>query len=153
MEYDVNIKQCEKTLEKARLERPSSYSIVLDNFDIMVHSADMTSDNQNKDYHWCNHNAVLDRINPIEDDCKTKQSLVDTPNITFVPSVKEQSEILNDLVIMVARVLVEHFKEFQPFKNVVPKHIKHKYYEEMKKKSEKVQTTCTVVLFFPQKWI
>jgi hypothetical protein len=121
MEYDLNVEQCEKNLEKARLERPPSYSIVLDNFDIMVHSADMTSDHQNKDYHWCNHNAVLDRINPIEDDCKPKQSLSDTPNITFVPSLKEQSEIINDLVIMVARVLVEHFNEFQSFKNVVPK--------------------------------
>jgi hypothetical protein len=149
MEYDLNINQCEKNLEKARLERPPSYSIVLDNIDIMVHSADITSDNQNKDYHWCNHNAVLDRINPIEDDCKPKQSLSDTPNITFVPSLKEQFEIINDLVIMVARVLVEHFKEFQSFKNVVPKHIKHKYWEEMKKKSEKVtECICTLVLFY-----
>jgi hypothetical protein len=40
---------------------------------------------------------------------------------------------------MVARVLVEHFNEFQSFNNVVPKHIKHKHLEEMKKKSEKVQ--------------
>lgn len=139
MEYDVNIKECEKNLEKARLERPSSYSIVLDNFDIMVHSAEMMSDNQNKDYHWCNHSAVLDRVNPIEEsDLKPKQSLEDTPNITFVPSLEEQFDILNDLVIIVARVLVEHFKAFEPFKKVVPKHIKHKYWEEMKRKSEKV---------------
>lgn len=78
-------------------------------------------------------------MNPVEEsDFKPKQSLEDTPNITFVPSLAEQFDILNDLVIIVARVLVEHFKAFEPFKKGVPKHIKHKYWEEMKRKSEKV---------------
>ena len=42
-------------------ERPSSFNIVLGNIDLKVLASDMTSDNQNKDYHWCNHNALLDR--------------------------------------------------------------------------------------------
>ena len=46
-------------------ERPSSFNIVLDNIDLKVLASDMTSDNQNKDQHWGNHNAHLDRVNPL----------------------------------------------------------------------------------------
>ena len=37
---------------------PNSFNVVLDNIDIKVLASDMTSNNQNKDYHWCNHNAI-----------------------------------------------------------------------------------------------
>ena len=52
--------------EKRKIDeqKPSGFSIVLDNLDLRVLASDMTSYNQNKDYHWCNHNAYLDRVNP-----------------------------------------------------------------------------------------
>jgi len=50
---------------KLEEKRPNSFNVVLDNIDIKVLASDMTSDNQNKDYHWCNHNAHLDRVNPL----------------------------------------------------------------------------------------
>ena len=58
------IKKYKKTIQDVKMNRPHSYSIVIDNFDLMVHAADMTSDNQDRDNHWCNHNAILDRVNP-----------------------------------------------------------------------------------------
>lgn len=134
----VNMKLCEETIQGIKNNRPPGYSIVLDNFDLMVHAADMTSENQNKDHHWCNHNAVLDRINPTEgDSAPPRQDLKDTPNSTFIPNLEEQAALVNDMVILISRVLVENFKEFEPFKSVVPAHIQHKYSNEMKKKSEK----------------
>ena len=51
-------------------QRPSSFNIVLDNIDLKVLASDITSDNQNKDYHWCNHNAHLNRVNPLHLICK-----------------------------------------------------------------------------------
>ena len=39
-----------------------SFGLVVDNVDIMVTVPDMTSENQDKD----NHNAVADRVNPVE---------------------------------------------------------------------------------------
>ncbi|KAK3716250.1 hypothetical protein QZH41_018051 [Actinostola sp. cb2023] len=120
-------------------KRPQSFSLVLDNFDLKVHASDMTSDNQNKDEHWCNHNAVLDRVNPTElEDERSIGEIIDVPNSTFVPSLEEQADITNDFVILIARVFVVHLKAFEIFDVVVPKHIKHKYSENMKEKSKKV---------------
>ena len=47
-------------IEKLMEEQPKSFSIVLDNVDLRVLASDMTSENQNKDYHWCSHNAYWD---------------------------------------------------------------------------------------------
>ena len=69
-------------------ERPSSFNIVLGNIDLKVLASDMTSDNQNKDYHWCNHNALLDRGSPLhlENDVPTA-NLQAPPNSRFLPSL------------------------------------------------------------------
>ena len=138
----LDINKCEKTIQDVKMNRPHSYSIVLDNFDLMVHAADMTSDNQNRDNHWCNHNAVLDRVNPTEGTCTPRRNLKDTPNSTFIPNLEEQAAIVNDLVIIISRVLVENIKEFEAFKSVVPSHFKHKYSKELSKKSEKACIAC-----------
>ena len=46
-------------------ERPSSFNIVLDNIDLKDLASDIISDTQNEDYDWCNHNAHLNRRNPV----------------------------------------------------------------------------------------
>ena len=40
-------------------KHPPNFAVVIDNFDLRVEAADMTSDNQTKDLHWVNHNAIL----------------------------------------------------------------------------------------------
>lgn len=120
-------------------QRPSSFNIVLDNIDLKVLASDITSDNQNKDYHWCNHNAHLDRVNPLhlENDVPTA-NLQALPNSAFLPSLDDQNSLLSDFVVLVGRVIVENLPAFAIFKDVIPLHIKHKYSEELKKKSETV---------------
>ena len=73
-------------------ERPSSFNIVLDNIDLKVLASDIISDNQNEDYHWCNHNAHLDRVNPVhlENNVPTA-NLQALPNSVFVPSLDDQN--------------------------------------------------------------
>ena len=120
-------------------ERPPSFNIVLDNVDLKVLASDMTSDNQNKDYHWCNHNAHLDRVNPLHlDDDKPRANLEDVPNSAFLPSLDDQNSLLSDFVILVGRVIVENLPAFAIFKDVIPQHIKHKYSEDLKRKTETV---------------
>ena len=125
--------------KKLEETRPSSFNVVLDNIDIKVLASDMTSDEQNKDYHWCNHNAYLDRVNPfhLSDDAPIAD-LEDVPNSTFLPDVTDQNALLADFTVLVGRVLVEHLPAFEIFKDVVPLHIAHKYTDELKKKTETV---------------
>ena len=124
--------------------RPSSFNVVLDNIDLKVLASDMTSDDQNKDYHWCNHNAYLDRVNPqhISDEAPIAD-LEGVPNSTFLPGLDDQDSLLTDFTVLVRRVLVEHLPAFEVFKDVVPLHIKHKYSDELKKKTE---TVCLLYL-------
>lgn len=60
------------------------------------------------------------------------------PNIAFLPSLDDQNSLLSDFVVLVGRVIVENLPAFAIFKDVIPLHIKHKYSEELKKKSETV---------------
>ena len=125
--------------KKLEETRPSSFNVVLDNIDIKVLASDMTSDDQNKDYHWCNHNAYLDRVNPshLSDDAPIAD-LEDVPNSTFLPDGTDQNALLADFTVLVGRVLAEHLPAFEIFKDVVPLHITHKYTDELKKKTETV---------------
>ena len=60
------------------------------------------------------------------------------PNSTFLPSLDDQNSLLSDFVVLVGRVIVENLPAFAIFKDVIPLHIKHKYSEELKKKTETV---------------
>ena len=82
---------------------------MLDNIDLKVLASDITSDNQNEDYHWWNHNAHLDRVNPVhlENNVPTA-NLQALPNSAFVPSLDVQNVLLSDFVVLVGRVIV-HF--------------------------------------------
>ena len=120
--------------------QPSSFNIVLDNVDLKVLASNMTSDEQNKDFHWCNHNAYMDRVNAAHlADISPIADLQDVPNSSFLPSITDQNLLLSDFTVLVGRVLVENFSAFEIFKDVIPLHMKHKYSEEMKKKTETVR--------------
>lgn len=131
--------ELDEKILKLEEERPPSFNIVLDNVDLKVLASDMTSDNQNKDYHWCNHNAHLDRVNPLHlNDDKSRANLEDVPNSAFLPSLDDQNSLLSDFVILVGRVIVENLPAIAIFKDVIPQHIKHKYSKDLKRKTETV---------------
>ena len=50
----------------------------------------MTSDNQTKDLHWVNHNAILDRV-PCSDSDNEKPlaDIVNVPNKTFLLTLQD----------------------------------------------------------------
>ena len=90
-------------------ERPSSFNIVLDNIELEVLASDMISDNQNKDYHWCNRNAHLNRVNPLhlENDVPTA-NLQELSNSAFLSSLDDQNSPLSDFDVLVGGVIVEN---------------------------------------------
>ena len=104
--------------------------------DLKLLASDMTSSNQNKDLHWYNHNAYLDRVNPTNSlDHGPIANMHDVPNSTFLPSLTDQNSLLSDFTVLIGRVLVENLPAFEIFKDVVPLDVRHKYSDELQKKT------------------
>lgn len=136
---DTTLSSLQNEIKKVDEDRPSSFSIVLDNVDVRVLASDMTSENQNKDYHWCNHNVYLDCVNPTQlpNDAPIAD-LQHVPNSTFLPSLTDHSKLLSDFIVLIGRVLVQNLPAFEMFQDVVPLHIQHKYSDVLKNKTEMV---------------
>ena len=69
---------------------------------------------------------------------REQPDLLDVPNVTFLPSPGEMQEQRLDYIILVSRILVDHFSVLDPFKDVAVQHMPHKYMKEMSQKSVKV---------------
>ena len=52
-------------------------------------------------------------------------------NKNYLLSQEELEKLRHEYIILVARILVTYFPCLQPIKNVVEKHITHKYSKEM----------------------
>ena len=64
------------------------------------------------------------------------------PLQTFLPSVEECNHIRVEFGVLIARVVVEKMEYFRSLKPFVPDHMKHKYSDAMRLKSEMVSTAC-----------
>ena len=97
---------------------------VMDNFDLRQEVRDMTADNQNKDFHWTNHNCIrvsgahLANDKPI---CK----LSDLTNGLVLPNAKDHLKNRDDYIVLVQRILVEHIPALNFLTGAVQKHISH----------------------------
>ena len=80
-------------------------------------------------YHWVNHKIVINRVSGIN---------LAVPNITFLPSVKDQQLQRLNYIVLVSRILVDHLKCFGMLKDVCVRHIPHKYSKEMATKSDDI---------------
>ena len=100
-------------LDKLKKQRPSSYCLILDNLDIRIEASYITSKNQDKDRHWCNHNAVFDGVNAVKlSDDKPLSCILDVLNKLLLPALEDNKNILNDFVVLVSRVLVKKIVSF-----------------------------------------
>ena len=82
----------------------------------------------------CNHNAVIDRVNPTG--FSDLQPIAEVQNKVFLPTLEDHNALMNDFVVLVARLIVENYDSFDIFRDIVPDHIKHKYSEKMKKATD-----------------
>ena len=118
---------------------PYGLKIVGDNIDKHVKPRDMRHDVQAQSLHYFNSYAVKDRLptSHLED----KPCLPDFSSFTpskLLPTAIDDKSIQRNFTILISRVLSKHFPFFKKFAAGIPKHIKHKYYKEMSKKSEVV---------------
>jgi hypothetical protein len=98
----------------------------------------MTSENQNVDIHWVNHNIVENRVsgNHLADDKPTKD-IKDLQNKDLLPSMADHKALYDNYIIHIQRILVKRIPSFKCLVECLPKYIKHKHSEEMNQKSKK----------------
>jgi len=132
---------------KGECEDYPSYQIIGDNVDLHQRTPHQSMKRKDKDHHWFQMYAVRDRVTgrdlpnnaPIADVTKV-------PLQTFLPSVEECNHIREEFGVLIARVIVEKLEYFSPLKPVVPEHMKHKYTDLMRLKSDMVGTVCYLTI-------
>lgn len=112
--------------------------VTFDNFDFKMLANIIMKNHKNSDFHWIVQYLCFERIpSSGMDDCKPLvNDIARFENINYL--LDEESELKamkQDFIVLVARVLVEFFPFLSFLKSVIPKHIEHKFSEEMAKKS------------------
>ena len=84
--------------------------------------------------------AVKDRVSCNElPSGGPQKSLADLRMSDFLPTAEVHSALLNDLTLLLPRIIVQYLPAYKSFTNSVTWHISHKHADEMKKKSEVVR--------------
>ena len=120
--------------------RPTKYQIIGDNVDMHIKTKHQSTSSPNKSIHWFHMYAVKDRV--------VAPNLLDEKPIgpaeklqpgEFLPSAKDNQDLLHDFIPLFARVVVDEIPAFKKaFKDVVVRHIPHEYSEIVAQKSEQV---------------
>lgn len=117
--------------------------LVMDNIDSTVRPRFMREDAQNQSLHYVQVYAVKDRIN--------NSSIPDPPpsstrNIfNIIPSSDDYAQLKKNLPILVARILVKNIQFFnEDYRQLVTKHIPHKYSDQTSQKSEVVNSVSYI---------
>ena len=131
------------------------YQIIFDNLDFFVNVRHMTSEKRHKSTHWVNTLLVHDRIlsNGL---CESKpmKSVYELYNADFVPNLAHHKQLLEAVIPLFTRALVDNLPAFSSFQNVVVRHLPHKYSKITQQASEQVSTdiiekcTCNIYSVF-----
>ena len=158
VEFDANLKMIKKedelvlsanapkpqtcnydNLETDTYHLSSGYKFPFDNFDLYQKVRDMTEDNQNRDIHWVNHNAVRNRVsgNHLPDDVYGFD-IAKLDNEKLLPNCMDHVLQRSNYIEIVERIITEEIPYLTQFSDVVRQHILHPNSKEMVKKTEKV---------------
>ena len=139
MAMNSQIKEVEDEIKALDHMSISGMQFVIDNFDLRQDVRDMTCENQNKDYHWTNHNCVLNRVTGAHlDNDKPVCDLNDLSNGSVLPQARDHLNNRENYIVLVQRVLVDCIPALGFLKGAVQKHIPHKYSKEMAERTKKV---------------
>ena len=137
----VTQEKCEdcSPMDAVIINPSNGFSVVVDNWDLRQEVRHMTSDHQNSDIHWVNHNTVENRVsgNHLPDD-KPVKNIMDIENKDLLPSIADHKELYNNYLVHIQRILTKRIPSLEGLSSNVPKHIKHIHSGEMSKKSKKV---------------
>ena len=98
----------------------------------------MTMSKQNRDVHWVNYKMFINRVSGNDLPNGGPQcDLATVSNSSFLPSATDHRRQRFNYIILVSRILVQHFDALEPLKNVCIQHIPHKHSKEMSEKIHK----------------
>lgn len=116
--------------------------VVGDNVNVTVDPRNMRSDHQACQLDYFQMYAVRDRIDISGFSEESPLVNPDTPVHELLPTAEDNMNMLSNIGILVARVLVKHIPSFSTaFSDVVMEHIPHIYSKEMSTKSEIVSSS------------
>ena len=127
-----------KTIEDLKNNAYPGYNISYDNIDIRRERRHMSMAVQNLDIHWVNHRCTFNRISGNHLSTHPGTGVLKVPNISLLPNLYEQKMQRQNLIVLVSRILVQHFSALSFLESVCIRHISHKYVKEMSMKSEQV---------------
>ena len=126
-------------MQQSDSERPLGYQIIGDNVDLMIKVRHQASGKPNKSIHWFHLNAVKDRVSGAGLSEKGSIKLVDqVENWEILPSYQDNEDLLHDFIPLFAQVICDRIPALKSFKDLVIRHIPHKYSNVTKQKSEQV---------------
>lgn len=97
----------------------------------------MRLDNQAKSLHYFHSVAIVSRVPTWHlDDVNPLGDLSKVPISKFLPSLSDCETILDNFVVLAARIIVENLPFLSSLKQCVPSHIQHKYHAEMQPKTQ-----------------
>ena len=128
-----------KTIKDLKDNAYPGYNISYDNIDIRRERRHMSMADQNLDIHWVNHRCTFNRVHGNHLSTHPGPGVRKVPNISLLPSLYDQKMQRQDLIVLVSRILVQHFSALSFLESVCIRHIPHKYVKEMSMKSEQVR--------------
>ena len=119
------------------------FKLVGDNIDKNVRPRHMRQDKQTLSMHYYHSYAVRDRvsISGLSDAIPDLKNvpLLSIPVNNVLPSDSDHQSLMHNFALLVSRHLVDHIRYFKEnYSDIVIRHIKHDYYDEMSQKSETV---------------
>ena len=136
-----------------------------DNWDTIIRRAHMTKDIQNEDLHLFASNIIVNRINfdHLQNE-SPKRDLKTAPNEIFTLNIQDLKVLKENFKVLVSRILIEFLPKFKFLSRVTPRHIKHRFSNEMSQKStiitlpiidanEASYNDCAKILRTYEKWI
>ena len=133
------VSAAEKELKEHQIQMHPGYSFTGDNVDMRVLPRQMTIKNKGKDHHMFQIVAFKNRVNPnfLPDD-RPKSDINKEPFTTFLPSAKEQLQLVEELVVLVGNKWAKYVPALSWYADHLPKHIHHENIAQTKEKTDKV---------------
>ena len=129
------------------------FKLVGDNLDKNLNRRHQRIDRKTQSFHFFQSFAVRDRIDlsscSQSPNCFSTKPVSQLPIDTLLPSLSDDQILLSNFSTIVSRVLVTELSYFSDtFTDVIIKHIKHDYYDNMSLKSETVSYFCLCIIVF-----
>ncbi|XP_078582808.1 uncharacterized protein LOC144865739 [Branchiostoma floridae x Branchiostoma japonicum] len=124
-----------KAVEIAAKTPLPTFQIIFDNVDLNVTAKHQSAENRNQSLHWIQQFGALDRVKS-PPSAGPQRQLRDFQLEEVMVTDVVQHLLRGDFIILVSHVLVERLAAFRGFRDVVVRHIRHQYSDEMEQPSE-----------------